>query len=182
MATQSPFPFLDQAFQKLNTNLQPPDWAVDEIQRRIVLLLNHVLAQESEAMQRLARLKGRVVLFQWRSLTLKLTATPAGLLDRAQAQAQAELTLEVTEESPAALVEGLLRGEKPAVRIAGDVQLAAEVNWLIDHVRWDLEEDLAGLLGDVPAHALCQATRRGFAALRQFMGLRQPDRPGGTNP
>ncbi|MFZ2739525.1 MAG: hypothetical protein WBI20_11710 [Burkholderiaceae bacterium] len=182
MATQSPFPFLDQALQKLNTHFQPPDWAVDEVQRRIVLLINHVLMQENEAMQRLARQKGRVVLFQWRSFTLKLMATPAGLLDRAQTQAQPELSLEVSEESPAALVEGLLRGEKPAVRIAGDVQLAAEVNWLIDHVRWDLEEDLAGLLGDVPAHALCQAARRGFSALRQFMGSAKPDGSGGTKP
>jgi ubiquinone biosynthesis protein UbiJ len=36
------------------------------------------------------------------------------------------------------------------------VQLAAEVNWLADHVRWDLEEDLARVIGDVPAHTLAQ--------------------------
>ena len=29
------------------------------------------------------------------------------------------------------------------MRIAGDVQFAAEVNWLVDHVRWDVEDDLA---------------------------------------
>ncbi|NBO03125.1 MAG: hypothetical protein EBV16_02915, partial [Betaproteobacteria bacterium] len=48
------------------------------------------------------------------------------------------------------------------------VQLAAEVNWLIDHVRWDPEEDLARLIGDAPAHTLAQTARRVVDALRQF--------------
>ena len=55
-----------------------------------------------------------------------------------------------------ALAQAVLRGDKPAVRIEGDVQLAAEVNWLADHVRWDMEEDLARIVGDVPAHTLGQ--------------------------
>ena len=64
----------------------------------------------------------------------------------------------------------MLRGDKPAVRIEGDVQLAADVNWLVDHVRWDIEEDLARVMGDAPAHTLGQAARNMAAALRQFLG------------
>jgi ubiquinone biosynthesis protein UbiJ len=56
------------------------------------------------------------------------------------------------------------------VRIAGDVQLAAEVQWLIDHVRWDLEEDLSRLIGDAPAHALGRALRSLADAVRRFAG------------
>ena len=37
-----------------------------------------------------------------------------------------------------------------ALQVSGDVQLAAEVNWLVDHVRWDAEDDLARAIGDVP--------------------------------
>jgi ubiquinone biosynthesis accessory factor UbiJ len=51
------------------------------------------------------------------------------------------------------------------------VQLAAEVNWLVDHVRWDLEEDLARIVGDAPAHAMAQAARGMATALRQFTGV-----------
>lgn len=180
MATQSPISLLEDIFQKLNNNFQPPEWVVDDAQRRIVLLLNHVLMQEAEATSRLARQKGRVVLFQWRSYTLKLIATPAGLLDRAGPQAQPDLTLAVTQESPLAILGGLLRGDKPTVRIEGDVQLAAEINWLADHVRWDLEEDLSRIVGDAPAHALGQAARRAVEALRQFMRARKPADPRGT--
>jgi ubiquinone biosynthesis accessory factor UbiJ len=61
-----------------------------------------------------------------------------------------------------------LRGDKPPVRIAGDVQFAAEINWLVDHVRWDLEEDLSRIVGDAPAHAMGEAARRVALALRQF--------------
>lgn len=169
MATQSPFPFLEDVFQKVSTQLQPPPWAVQEVQRRIVLLLNHVLMQEPEAMARLARQKGRVVLFHWREFEFKLQLTPAGLLDLAASDTPSDLTLSVTEPSPLALVQAALAGDKPAVRIEGDVQLAAEVNWLVDHVRWDLEEDLARIIGDAPAHGLAQAARNALASLRQWL-------------
>ncbi len=135
-----------------------------------MLLLNHILSQENEATSRLVRQKGRVVLMQWRSIAIKLVATPAGLLDLAPAAAKPDLVLAVTEESPLALAQAALRGDKPTVRIEGDVQLAAEVNWLVDHVRWDMEEDLSRVIGDAPAHAMGQAARSLVQALHQFMG------------
>jgi ubiquinone biosynthesis protein UbiJ len=171
METQSPFSLLEGLFRNLPLpNFQPPVWAVDEAQRRIVLLLNHILIQEKEATSRLARQKGRGVLMQWRSFTIELVATPAGLLDRAPVGAKPDLVLAVTEESPLALAQAVLRGTKPTVRIEGDVQLAAELNWLVDHVRWDMEEDLAKIIGDAPAHGLGQAARGMANALKQFVG------------
>ncbi|HEY0200181.1 MAG TPA: hypothetical protein VGC24_00650, partial [Burkholderiaceae bacterium] len=160
MATQSPFPFLDGLFGKLAAGLTPPQWLVHELQHRLVLFLNHVLMQEGEAMARLARQQGRVALARWRGFEVRLQATPAGLLDIAPEGASPDLSITVAEASPLALAQDALRGEKPAIRIEGDVQLAAEINWLADHVRWDAEEDLARLIGDVPAHTLAQGARR----------------------
>ena len=180
MATQSPFSFLEGLLQQLPLpKLTPPEWAVSEAQHRIVLLLNHVLMQETEATARLARQKGRVMLVQWRSFSFKLQATPAGLLDLAAADAQADLVLSVAaEESVLALAQTALRGDKPAVRIEGDVQLAAEVNWLIEHVRWDIEEDLARILGDVPARVMCQWAMNMVMGLRQFVSKASTFIPG----
>jgi ubiquinone biosynthesis protein UbiJ len=145
MATQSPFSLLESLLQSFNIPIEPPAWAIVETHRRIVLLLNHVLMQEPQAMERLVRQKGRVVRAQWRQMTFKVVVTPLlGLLDLAVSRCTARLvTLVITEESPLAIAQALMQGDKPAVRIEGDVQLAAEVNWLIDHVRWDIEEDLA---------------------------------------
>jgi ubiquinone biosynthesis protein UbiJ len=78
----------------------------------------------------------------------------------------------VTEETPLALAAALARGDKPKVRIEGDVQLAAEINWLIDHVRWDAEEDLARLMGDAAAHTLAQVARHATNTLRAFVAKR----------
>jgi ubiquinone biosynthesis protein UbiJ len=147
---------------------------VEETQRRGVLLANHVLMQEPEARARLARQSGRVLQAQWRGFTVRLAATPAGLLELAPGAAQPDLTLTVTEESPWELAQAAMRGDKPPVRIAGDVQFAAEVNWLVEHVRWDLEEDLSRLVGDVPAHAIGEAGRGMAKALRRFAASRSP--------
>ncbi len=156
--------------------------ASQKLRRRLVLLLNHVLAQEPEACARLARQKGRVVEIGWRHWRLALAATPAGLLELAPEAATPDLTLSLTEDSPLALAETSLRGEKPPVRISGDVMLAAEVNWLFDHVRWDLEEDLARVVGDVPAHALASGLRQAAQALRGLAQRLVAARAGASSP
>lgn len=182
MATRSPFPFVDSLLDAVGQRFAPPPWAVHEAQRRLVLLLNHVLMQEPQAMERLRRQAGRVVEVRWRIFHVRLVATPAGLLDLAEAAPAPDLTLTVTEDSAWALGQAALRGTKPPVRIEGDVQFAAEVNWLVDHVRWDAEEDLARLLGDAPAHALGQAARGMAEALRRFTPGGAPAASPGPSP
>ena len=173
MATpQSPFPFLNGLFERVAAGPQPPQWLVHEVQQRVVLFLNHVLMQEKEATDRLVRQKGRIARVQWRAYSMALVITPAGLFNLAPEAAVPDLRLEVIENSPFALAQTALRGDKPAIRIEGDVQLAAEINWLVDHVRWDVEEDLARVIGDAPAHTVAQVARRAAQALRQFVGSR----------
>jgi ubiquinone biosynthesis protein UbiJ len=185
MDTPSPVSFLGQIFERAGKLLQPPPWMVEEMQRRLVLTLNHVLQQEPEAQARLKRQAGRVVEAHWRGFSVRLQATPAGLLDLGPITQNPDLTLTLTDESPLALAQAALRGEKPGVRIAGDVQLAAEVQWLVDHVRWDLEEDLARIFGDAPAHALATVARRMSEAVRGFVGrggaAASPGTPGGPS-
>ena len=179
MATQSPFSWVAQALPDLasqmakqfSTSFHPPQWVIDETVNRLVLFLNHVLMSEPEAMARLARQKNQRIALVWDRLELQLTPTPAGLLERGRFDGF-DLRLTVTEESATSLVSALARGDKPKVRIEGDVQLAAEVNWLIDHVRWDAEEDLSRLIGDAPAHTLAQAARQAASALRSFVAKR----------
>ena len=172
MATQSPFSFPGGIFARILESAQPPQWLVSEVQHRVVLFLNHVLMQEREAMERLTRQRGRVALVQWRVFTMALQVTPAGLLDLAPLGVVPDLRVEVSDSSPLSLAKGALRGDKPAIRIDGDVQLAADINWLVDHVRWDVEEDLARVIGDAPARVVASVTARAAGALRSFVGAR----------
>lgn len=156
----------------------PPAWLLDEARNRLVLLLNHVLQQEPEAMQRLRRHVGKRVQVRWgraeppadaQDFGLVLRISPAGLLESAAGDARADLRLAIDEPSPLTLAGKLLRGDKPAVAIEGDVQFAAEIAWLVDNVRWDVEEDLARLLGDAMAHTLVQTVRAAASTLRQWI-------------
>ena len=179
MATQSPFSWAAQALPQAFARMQPPAWMVEETLNRLVLFLNHVLASEPEAMQRLLRHKGQRIELLWREMRLQLQATPAGLLERVESDGF-DLRLTVIDEQPLDLLGALLQGRKPKVRIEGDVQLAAEVNWLIDNVRWDAEEDLARLIGDAPAHTLGQLGRQALVAIKGFAASKAPAGAGGS--
>ncbi len=165
MNTTSPFSFL----QSLASRFQAPAWVVDEGQQKIVLLLNHVLMQEKEAQNRLFRKKGSVVHIRWGLFALDLVITPAGLVDRASPAAMPDLVLAIAAESPLVVLQSVLAGKAPPVNIEGDVQLAAELGWLADNLRWDVEEDLSRLIGDAPAHTLANAARQALAGVRQFL-------------
>jgi ubiquinone biosynthesis protein UbiJ len=165
MNTTSPFSFLES----IATRFQPPAWVVDEGQQRLVLFLNHVLMQEKQAQDRLLRQKGRVVHLQWGLFSIDLVVTPAGLVDRASPSAKPDLSLTVATESPLVAFQSVMAGKPPPVKIEGDVQLAAELGWLAENLRWDAEEDLSRLIGDAPAHAVADAGRKLFEGLKQFL-------------
>ncbi|MGS5088630.1 ubiquinone biosynthesis accessory factor UbiJ [Hydrogenophaga sp. A37] len=171
----SPLGFL----QSLLGSVRPPEWVVDEVQNRVVLFLNHVLMQEPQAQQRLKRQKGKPVKVQWGDFHLTLAATAAGLLERPSGAAQPELNVTLTQSSPFDMAQRVLSGDKPGVDIQGDVQLAAEVAWLVDNVRWDVEEDLSRFLGDAAAHTLVRFARSAASAVKGFAGRRPAaDAPG----
>ncbi len=155
---------------QLTQGLPPlPPWLQAELHNRLVLLLNHVLMQEPEAMDRLRRQQGKLLQFHWGRIELILTPTPAGLLALGAPAGMPDLQLRVAQDSPLALAQTLLAGDKPPVEIQGDVQLAAEIGWLVDNLRWDIEEDLSRLLGDAPAHRLADAARALLQGLRGFL-------------
>ncbi len=167
--------------QNLVESVRLPDWVIDESQNKLVLLLNHVLMQEPQATDRVRRQQGKAVRLVWGQFELTLQATPAGLLERppfplpaGQVPTRVDLTVSVTQTALPALLGTVARGEKPAVTIDGDVQLAAEVAWLADNVRWDVEEDLSRVLGDAAAHTLIKALGVAGAALKAFVARIQP--------
>lgn len=161
----SPLNFL----QSLLGSIRPPEWVVDELQNRLVLFLNHVLMQESAAQDRLRRQKGKPVRVQWGDFHLTLAPTAAGLLERCAPGVKPELSVTLTQTSPLELAQSVLAGQKPGVDIQGDVQLAAEVAWLVDNVRWDVEEDLSRVVGDATANTIARFARSASQAIKSFV-------------
>jgi ubiquinone biosynthesis accessory factor UbiJ len=170
--------------QSLLSKLHPPQWVVGEMQNRLVIFLNHVLMQEPAAQERLKRQKGKPVRMQWGDFHLTLAATAAGLLERPADGPLPELTMTLTQHSPLAIAQRVISGDKPEVDVQGDVQLAAEVAWLVDNVRWDVEEDLSRVVGDATAHTIGRFARSAAQAVRRFADRvpRPPFGPGAARP
>jgi ubiquinone biosynthesis protein UbiJ len=139
------------------------------LQDRLVLLINHVVSREPIAAQRLRPLAGRglvVTLAGWPSVLpaapdLVLGVTPAGLFERLDSPppGQGGLRIEIDASNPAKLALGALSGEAPRVSVQGDAAFAGEMHWLMDNLRWDIEDDLTGIVGPLPARQLGQFGR-----------------------
>ncbi|MDF3010414.1 MAG: tim44-like domain protein [Burkholderiales bacterium] len=119
--------------------------------------LNHLLRSEPWARERLVPFAGEAVELAAPPLpALRFTIQPQGLVD-----AGGPLPSLVLHLKPGSLV-GLVRGEEHALRaidVSGNARLASEVMLLARHLRWDFEEDLSRLLGDVAAHRVAGALR-----------------------
>lgn len=151
---------------------QPPEWLVSELQQRAVLWMNHLLGAEPQARERLLKHVGKVARVQVGPVTLDVQVTPAGMLDVASPDAARHLSLEVLEKSPLALAQMALQGQKPDLRIEGDVQFASEIAWLMENLRWDYEEDLSKIVGDAPAALFGQGLRKVGEFIQSW--VRQP--------
>ena len=159
---------------------------------RLTLLANHVIGSEPAAMARLEPHSGRSIRLHfdgWPTLLPPLPdtvfrVTPAGLLewcgdiagvDSAQPDADApappltaaDLLLEVDASNPALAMLQSFAGERPKVTVAGDAAFAGDLNWLIDNLRWDVQDDLARIVGQGPA----REASRWFGAIAA--GLRE---------
>ena len=124
-------------------------------------LLNRLLEAEPWARTRLAPFAGETVELRAPPLpTLRLRILEGGNVEGGGAEPGLTMTLK-----PELLV-ALVRGEEHALRavdVQGNARLAAEVLVLARHLRWDVEEELSQLFGDVVAHRLAGAARA-FAA------------------
>jgi ubiquinone biosynthesis accessory factor UbiJ len=145
---------------------------------RFVLLANHVLAAAPVAPERLKAHAGHVLRIElegWRfplppPPPLALRITPAGLLEAVEAPDMAtpvaDLRLRVDAADPLAAARRVASGQLPAVRIEGDVGLAADVNWVIANVRWDIAADLERVFGPVVADGLAKLGDTALTTLR----------------
>lgn len=132
------------------------------LMERLVLLVNHVLGREAQAMARLRPHAGRVLRLELLNLPrllepaplLAFAITPAGLVEWCREPVEADLRVQLEAGNPAALALQAVTGAMPALEIDGDVQLASDVDWLLKNLSWDIADDLQRLFGPAAAHEL----------------------------
>jgi ubiquinone biosynthesis accessory factor UbiJ len=123
--------------------------------------VNHLLAREPWARERVKPYAGKCVKLSCRPVTLALVVQPDGLF-AAISEADAA-TFDVTIAVPLDALPAFLQGGQGAVmkhvRIEGDAEFAQTLAKLAEHLRWDPEEDLSRVIGDAPAHRVGRIAR-----------------------
>lgn len=121
-----------------------------------VTALNHLFAQNSWALQRLARFAGKTARFEIAPFSFAYTILEDGSVRSADAAAGADALCVI---APSLLPRLALHDEKAHAEIhtEGDAELLEEIFFLSRNLRWDAAEDLSGVTGDVVAERLVQA-------------------------
>jgi ubiquinone biosynthesis protein UbiJ len=161
-------------FSALHSLAQPA------VMQRATLLINHVLASEPVATQHLRAHTGRSILLQfegWPGLlpplpVMAFRVTPAALLEWCgpEAPPDADLRVSIDASNPALAFVQALGGKRPRVDVAGDAALATDVNWLFANLRWDVQDDLARVVGAAPARELARLAAALAAGMRTAAG------------
>lgn len=121
--------------------------------------LNHLLENAHWARARLVPFAGRRARFDMPPVNFGFEITAAGTV---AANADPELTdvvIRLPAETPFLLPQGIDKVMAQAI-VEGNAEFATELSFVFRNLRWDAEEDLAKLVGDITAHRLVQGANR----------------------
>ena len=120
--------------------------------------VNHLLRGAGWARDELKRYSGRSARFEAFPFTLTLTVLDNGEVALAAADAAPAVTARLT---PGLMLRLAARDETAwqDVEIAGDTDFAAAIHHVARNLRWDVEEDLSRVFGDIAAHRMAETGR-----------------------
>jgi len=127
--------------------------------------INHLLGQAAWAREKLIPFAGHAAQIKLPPFEAAFVVTPDGSI----AAPPADATLEVTIALPATTPLLALQGKDAvmrAARIEGSAEFAQSLGFVIRNLRWDAEEDLSRLVGDVAAHRIVRGGKE-FVAWQQ---------------
>jgi len=124
-----------------------------------ILFVNHLLAQEPWAAARLQKHAGKTACIDVELFQLRVAIGVDGLLQSAEAANSSSVDQVVLRIKPADLALIAQNRERAVsyVKIEGDADFANTLSQLSQDLRWEVEEDLSKLLGDVAAVRLVTA-------------------------
>ena len=115
--------------------------------------LNHVLKSASWARARLQPFAGKIARVEILPFRITLAILESGEVANATAEAVPDATFTLT---PGVALRMLAAdpGAWQKVIVTGDTALAREILFIAQNLRWDVEEDLSRVFGDVAAHRM----------------------------
>lgn len=120
--------------------------------------INRLLRTNSWTAETLRPHAGKTALFSAAPFELRLTVLETGALAAAAAGVEPDLTVVLT---PALMLRTASSDEDPwrGAQFVGDTEFAAALDHVRRNIRWDFEEDLSRVVGDVAAHRIASGAR-----------------------
>jgi ubiquinone biosynthesis accessory factor UbiJ len=128
--------------------------------------VNHVLAPAAWACAILAEHAGKVAVFDLFPLRIAVAVESDGRLRAAQATEPPDVVIRL---SHATVLQILAEGEQAwrQANVEGDTDFASAISKVASNLRWDIEEDLSRVFGDIAAHRMAEGARAAAAWPRQ---------------
>jgi len=128
--------------------------------------LQHITHQNNWSRKHLLAFAGKVVQFNIALIKTKLLILEDGSLGVAPNHAEVDASVYI----PPSLALRLMAKDEAAkmlIAIDGDTHLATELGKVFQHMRWDIEEDLSKVIGDIPANKIGSASKKTIAAVKK---------------
>lgn len=120
--------------------------------------INHLLRAAPWALQKLAAHAEKVVAVKFGPLPLRFAVERSGELSAAELDHEADVTIDIP---PPLFLRAMAQGRAALndAAITGDTAFAQTLTYLAEHLRWDYEEDLSAVVGDIAAHRIGSTAR-----------------------
>lgn len=146
--------------------------------------INHLLGQAAWARAKLAPFAGHTAQITLPPFVAAFLVTPEGGIAAPPPEASPEVGITLPAATPLLALQGqdaVMR----AARIEGSADFAQALGFVIRNLRWDAEEDLSRLFGDIAAHRIVggaqefaawqrQAAQNAAANLAEYFTEEQP--------
>ena len=132
----------------------------------VTKFLQHITNQNNWSRPYLTPFAGKAVQFDFVLLKANLLILEDGSLSLAGETAIADATVHI----PPSLALRLLAKDEAAkmfVKIDGDTHLVTELSKVLRNMRWDIEEDLSHVTGDIAAFKIGEFSKKTFSEMKQ---------------
>lgn len=129
-------------------------------------LLQHITNQNNWSRKHLIPFAGKVLQFNVIPVRAKFIILEDGSLGVPADHAIADAIVHI----PPSLAIRLMANDDAAkmqIKIDGDTHLASEVSKVLQHMRWDIEDDLSKVVGDIPANKVIAVAKESTHALKK---------------
>jgi len=124
------------------------------IDKLIFAALNHLLQGETWAQERFRPFAGAQVLIEAGPISFDLMIDEGGFFrSGGDNTKQPDVRLTLPTDTAVKLIVDR-QNLFSAVKLSGSADIAESLAFVFRNLRWDAESDLAGLIGDIPAHRL----------------------------